>query len=205
VQPFLHDRLQRLSELLDAGSTALRTCSRDELTAADVVGDLLAQAADRYAALGLHVEENAVLALSAELQAARRGVVLATGERTSRRRELERTVALRVLVQALDRLRDAVRRDQDRLAAARESLAPVVVYALQSGLVAPLQDGDDAGRAAEVRWRALTDDATTRPIVLQLLTGVSAADALLVLLDLLEAVAPVPAPSARPVAPSQRS
>ena len=205
MQPFLHDRLQRLSDLLDAGSTALRTCSRDELAAADVVGDLLAQAAERYAALGLHVEENEVLALSAELQAARRGVVLATGERTtSRRRELGRTVALRVLVQGLDRLRDAVRRDRDRLADARESLAPVVVYALQSGLIAPLQDEGDVGRSAEVRWRALTDDATTRPAALQLLTAISAADALLVLLDLLEAVAPSTA-ATRLVAPSQRS
>ena len=109
-----------------------------------------------------------------------------------------------MLVQGLDRLRDAVRRDRDRLADARESLAPVVVYALQSGLIAPLQDEGDAGRSAEVRWRALTDDATTRPAALQLLTAISAADALLVLLDLLEAVAPSTA-ATRLVAPSQRS
>lgn len=209
MQPFLHDRLQRLADLLDAGSSALRTCSSDELGAADVVVHHLDTAADCYRALGLRVEENEVLALLAELRAAQRGVVLATGERvTSRRRDLERTVAVRVLVQSLDRLRDDVSRDEARLRTAREQLAPVVVYAVQSGLVDPLHDDDDAGRAAETRWRTLCDDATTRPAALQLLTSISAADALLVLLDLLAAIAsptPVtPAPRAhrdRPVAP----
>jgi hypothetical protein len=200
VQPFLHDRLQRLVDLLDAGSSALRTCSHDDLRAADVVGHYLDTAADRYRALGLQVEENEVLTLSVELEAAKRGVVLATGERlTSRRRDLERTVAVRVLVQSLDRLRNDVSRDDDRLRTAREQLAPVVVYAVQSGLVAPLKDDDDPGPAAEGRWRALCEDATTRPAALQLLTSISAADALLVLLDLLDAIA---APA--PVAPRPR-
>jgi hypothetical protein len=197
VQPFLHDRLQRLSDLLDAGSGALRTCSHDELGAAEVVAQFLGAAAERYRALGLQVEENEVLALSAELQAARRGLVLATGERiTSRRRDLERTVAVRVLVQSLDRLREAVSRDTDRLRSAREQLAPVVVFALQNGLVTPLDDGEDDGRAAELRWRAVCEDATTRPAALQLLTSTSTADAVLVLLDLLHAVVP-PTPAQR--------
>lgn len=201
MQPFLHDRLQRLSSLLDAGSDALRTCSRDELTAGDVVSDFLDAAGERYRALGLQVEQNEVLALGAELEAARRGLVLATGERvTSRRRDLERAVALRVLVHTLGRLRDAVSRDVDRLRSARDQLAPVVVYALQGGLITLLQDEEDAGRAAELRWRVVSEDATTRPTALQVLTGISAADALLLLLDLLEAVAP-----ADPVAPLPRS
>lgn len=191
MQPFLHDRLQRLSDLLDAGSGALRACSHDDLAAGDVVATFLATAAERYRALGLQLEENEVLALSAELQAARRGLVLATGERvTSRRRDLERTVALRVIVQSLDRLRGAVGRDADRLRSAREQLAPVVVHALQHGLVPLLDDREDEGRAAEVRWRAVCEDPTTRPAALQLLTSVSTADAVLVLLDLLHAVVP---------------
>ncbi len=191
MQPFLHDRLQRLSDLLEAGSRALRTCARDELAAADVVGPFLTAAADAYGGLGLQAEQNEVLALGAELQAARRGLVLATGERVaSRRRDLERAVALRVLVAGLDRLRAGVRSDAEHLRAAREQLAPVVVYALQSGLVEPLQDGDDVGRAAERRWRAVSEDHSTRPTALQVLTGVSAADAVLLLLDLLQAVAP---------------
>lgn len=200
MQPFLHDRVQRLADLLEVGSSALRTCSSDELRTADVVGQYLGSAADRYRDLGLQVEENEVLALSAELEAARRGVVLATSERvTSRRRELERTVAVRVLVQSLDRLRDDVGRDGERLRAAREHLAPVVVYAVQSGLVSPLHDGDEPGHAAEDRWRVLCGDATTRPAALQLLTSVSAADALLVLLDLLASIgSPVPAAPADP-------
>lgn len=198
-QPFLHDRLQQLVALLADGSAALRACCEDGPGAVDVVVDFLATAAARYRDLGLQLEENEALALTAELRAARRGLLLLTAERvTSRRRDVERTVALRVLTQGLSRLREDVSKDEQRLAAAREQLAPVVVYAVHSGLVATLRDGEDPGSAAEARWRDLCADDTTRQTALHLLTIVSAADVLLVLLDLLNALAPPASVTPRP-------
>ncbi len=105
--PFLHDRVQRLSDVLQTGSAALRVCSADDVAVTDAVLQYLGTAEDSYRSLGLDIEENEVLALRAELEAARRGVILATQERvTSRRRSHERIVAGRVLLQSLGRLRD---------------------------------------------------------------------------------------------------
>lgn len=194
MQPFLAARTQRLRDLLEQGSDALRTSAGEAVDGADVE-HFLTGASEVYRALDFPVPENEVLALRAELLAARRGVVLTTGERlTTRRREFERTVALRVLTHSLERVRELLVRDEGRLHAAREQLAPMVVYALQKDLITPIADGEDEGAASEARWRVLLNHPDTRAAAQQLLASTSAGDAVILLSDLLRAVADPPGP-----------
>lgn len=189
MQPFLHDRVQRLGELLASSGVGLRAYATSEPTLPTLVAGFLTSAAQTYGALSLHVAENEMLALHAELVAARRRVTPASPEQVpSRRRELERSVALRVLLQSADRLRTDMGRDQERLRVARDQLAPVVVYALQNRLI-ELAEVPDDGESAAQKWSVLCAHAETQPATQQVLATTSSHDCVLLVLDLLTAIA----------------
>jgi hypothetical protein len=187
VQPFIHERIQRFDQLLSTASAALRAYNDAELESANVVAALLAETSVAYGAMGDAAAENEMLGLQAQLVSARRGVNPMTLERVTRRRELERAAALRVLLVSGERLRadqDQLRR---RLRDAREQLAPMVVYSLQKGLTSV--NGQPPTQAdLEHLWRALLDDPESQASARHLAMSVSTHDLLLLLADLLESV-----------------
>jgi hypothetical protein len=108
--------------------------------------------------MGRAEAENEMLALKAQLTSAHRGVNPLTSERvTSRRRELERSVALRGLLMSIERLRTDVSQLRQRLQETCEQLAPLAVYAIQKGLVTLGDDGPSQAQLEEL-WRSLLDD-----------------------------------------------
>jgi hypothetical protein len=188
VQPFLHERLQRVERLLAASSDALRAYNEHDLQTATIVGDLLAEAGETYRVMGRAEAENEMLALKAQLTSARRGVDPVTLERAAtRRRELERSVALRALLASGERLRADHDQIRQRLQETREQLGPMVVYALQKGLIS-LGQGVASQADLEQLWRSLLDDPESQAAARHLGMSVVTFDLLLLLADLLEAV-----------------
>jgi hypothetical protein len=101
-----------------------------------VVVTFLDDATALYHRLGSAEAENEMLALKAQFAAARGGVHPLTLERvTSRRREMERSIALRVLLVSADRLRTDCAEVRQTLATTRDRLAPLALYAFQKGLL----------------------------------------------------------------------
>lgn len=186
MRPFLHDRLQRYERLLATSTAALRAYSDHDLDLAGTVVAALDEAAERYRSFGQAAGENELLALRAQFAAAREGVDPLTSQRvTGRRRELERTVALRVLLVAAERLRadhDAV---QQTLTRTREQLAPLAVYALHKGLLVPGPDGTLTQADLERLWAGLLDDPETAATARRTALEVAGVDVVLVLADLL--------------------
>jgi hypothetical protein len=185
VQPFLHERVRRFDQLLSAASAALRAYNDLDLETASIVAGVLAETSAAYQAMGDTAAENEMLGLQAQLASARRGLDPMTLERTTRRRELERAVALRVLLIGGERLRSDHGRLQQRLRETREQLAPMVVHALQKGLASatgPMPTQADL----EHLWRALLDDPEAQASARHLAMSVGTHDLLLLLADLLE-------------------
>jgi hypothetical protein len=188
VQPFLHDRLQRYERLLDASSDAFRAFNDHDLRTATIIDGVLTQAGEAYRAMGRAEAENEMLALKAQLTSAHRGVNPLTSERvTSRRRELERSVALRALLMSSERLRTDVSQLRQRLQETREQLAPMAVYAMQKGLVTLGDDGPSQAQLEEL-WRSLLDDPESQLAARHLGMSVASYDIVLLLADLLDAL-----------------
>jgi hypothetical protein len=186
VLPFLHDRQTRCAELLDGSTAALRAYSARDLGTSEAVHGFLDSAAQEYRALGLSSGENELVGLLAQFTSAREGVNPVTSERVSlRRREMERSVALRVLEIAAERIRTDHASVGARLEQAREQLAPLVVHALGAGLVTPAADGTLTQSDLEQTWLRLLNDPETASAARLIAMHISAADVLLLIADLL--------------------
>ncbi len=184
MQPFLHDRLQHIEDLLDASSEALRAYGERDLGYADRVGDLLDRVASEYAAMGRADAENDVRALGAMLAAARQGIDALTSERLDgRRREFERSVALRGLLSSGERLRADYAQARETLAEAREQLVPLLLFAVGKGLV-PAGAGELTQTELEQLWQALNADPDSRAAAQAVAAKVSGPDVLILLADL---------------------
>jgi hypothetical protein len=184
VQPFLHDRLQRLEDLLDASSEALRSYGERDLGYADHVADLLDRVAFEYAGMGRADAENDVRALGAMLAAAHQGIDALTSERLDgRRREFERSVALRGLLSSGERLRTDYAQARETLAEAREQLVPLLLFAVGKGLV-PAGAGELTQTELEQLWQALSADPDSRAAAQSVAAKVSGPDVLILLADL---------------------
>jgi hypothetical protein len=190
MPPFLHRRLSDLEGLLRSSADALQA-SVDG--APSLVGTVLAHlegAAAVYEHLGIPDAQNQMVALTAQLAQARGGINPLTLERvTTYRRALQRTVALHVLQAGSERLRADYADVRAALAALRERLTPLALYAVEKGLTPP-----DPGRRLtqaelEAVWHALGEDPTSRPATREVAAGAATADILLALGDLLESVA----------------
>lgn len=185
MQPFLHDRVNRFEALLESSTSAMRAYVGNDLGYADVVGDHLDGAADAYRQMSSPDAENALRALAAELAAARRGVDAPSATRVeTRRREFERSVALRSLLAAGERLRDDLGAAQRSLTEAREQLAPVVVFALDHGLM-PAGFGAPTQDELEKLWQAILQRPESRGTAQMLAMRLSQPDLVLLLADLL--------------------
>lgn len=184
MQPLHHDRLQRFEDLLEVSSEAMRSYSDAELGYADSVGDFLARAGAEYSSMGLADAENTMRALHAELVSARRGVNALTSERvTGRRREFERSVALRGLLQSAERLRADCASTREVLAETRESLIPVLLFAIEKGLV-PTREGELSQAELEQAWKLLLAHPESRTAARMLAMKVSSPDIVILLGDL---------------------
>lgn len=135
--PFLHDRLQRLETLLARCSAVLQTYNRFDLDLAPALTTLLDEATTTYRALNRSSTENRLLALKAEFLTAERGMNPLTLERpATHRREMARAIALRVLQQCSEQMRSDCDDDRRQLADATQQLRPLLLLALQKGLLA---------------------------------------------------------------------
>lgn len=183
---FLHDRQDRLETLLGASTSALRTHTARDLGTAQVVSAFLDDSAAQYRTLGLSSGENELVGLLAQFTSAREGVDPLTSQRvTTRRREMERGVALRVLLIAAERLRTDLAADRAVLDGSREQLAPLVLHALAHGMVVPGPDGAIAQDGLEQMWRRLLNDEQTASTARLVAMQVAAPDVLLLLAGLL--------------------
>ena len=203
MQPFLHQRLQALAGLQAASSAMLAKYNRLDLDLAPALSAFLDQAVQGYRALGLASAENRLLALQAQTVSAAQGTHPDTLERVaSHRRELQRAVALRVLQHSAEQLRGDIERDQRQLDDTRAQLRPMVLLALQLGLVTLRGRQPPALARLETLWRAMLAHADLQLAARQLAMQASVHDVLLLLAGLVEAargsVPPRMVPPAQP-------
>ena len=182
--PFLHDRLQRLDDLLESSSEAMRAYTDRDLGYSDRVAALLERVGTEYAAMGRADAENDVRALGAMLAAARQGIDALSSERVNgRRREFERSVALRGLLSSGERLRADHSEVQQTLTQAREQLVPLLLFAVGRGLVPP-GAGELTQDELEHLWQALVIDPESRAAAQSVATRIAAPDVLILLGEL---------------------
>jgi hypothetical protein len=185
VQPFLHDRLRRLDQLLEK-NTALLVKHRDrDWDLGPAVEAFFGDAVASLKSLGLTAVENELASLMAQFHSAREGTHPFTLQPiTTRRRTMERAVALHVLTAAGERLRSESGRGHQQLEDGRAQARALVLNALARGV---LQPGDlplvDA-QAAEALWRRLLAHGELHLAARQLAMLLHAADITLLLFDL---------------------
>ena len=187
--PFLHDRRARYERLLESSTGVLRAYTARDLGYADAVTSFLDLAAREYDTMGLSDGENELVGLLAQFTTAREGVDPMTSERvTMRRREMERGVALRVLMIAAERVRNDLASTRATLERAREELAPLVLHAMGVGLSTPGLDGSLTQSDLEQTWLRLLNDPDAAPTARRIAMQLSAPDVLLLLADLLSSL-----------------
>ena len=189
--PFLHDRLRATEALLAASSLVLAKHNRLDLDLAPALTAFLDQAIAGYRALSRTSGENQLLALQAEFVSASHGVNPMTLERVaSHRREMQRAIALRVLQRSAEQLRVDLERDAMLLADAGAQLRPIVLAALQKGLVRPRPGKPMTQAQIDELWRAVLSDADLSLAARQVAMQVSVYDIQLLLADLIDAATP---------------
>ena len=189
--PFLHDRLRATEALLASSSQVLAKHNRLDLDLAPALTAFLDQAIASYRTLNRASEENQLLALQAEFVCATHGVNPLTLERvTSHRREMQRAVALRVLQRSGEQLRADLERDAKLLADASAQLRPIVLAAMQKGLLRPRPGRPMSQVQIERLWRAVLNEPDLALAARQLAMQVSVYDIQLLLADLIDAATP---------------
>ena len=189
--PFLHDRLRAAEALLASSSQVLAKHNRLDLDLAPALTAFLDQAIASYRTLNRASEENQLLALQAEFVCATHGVNPLTLERvTSHRREMQRAVALRVLQRSGEQLRADLERDAKLLADASAQLRPIVLAAMQKGLLRPRPGRPMSQVQIERLWRAVLNEPDLALAARQLAMQVSVYDIQLLLADLIDAATP---------------
>ncbi|MBL8350547.1 MAG: hypothetical protein JNL87_09545 [Burkholderiaceae bacterium] len=188
MQPFLHGRLQSLERLLARASEVLAKYNRLDLDLAPALTGFLDDAIATQRALQRGPAENELLALKAQFVAAEHGVHPVTLERaTGHRRELVRGVALRVLQQSAEQLRNDIARDRQRLDEASVQLRPIVLLAFRQGLITSRTRRPMSNARLETLWRDLLREPDVALAARQLAMQLSLHDILLLLADLVDA------------------
>jgi hypothetical protein len=187
--PFLHQRRTELHRLLQSGDEALRACTA---RAPDLIAVVFAHVGDAgasYEGLSMPDATNHMLGLAAQAAEARDGIDPFTRERVAvRRREMQRTVSLVVLLDSGQRLR-ADWAEADRLIEElRERLVPLALFAVQRSMVSRHVGRDLTQAELEVVWKALCNDPESQPVARQVSTSAGPADIVLVLGELLESI-----------------
>jgi len=182
VQTFLHDRLRKLEALLLRSSQVLTKYNQLDLDLAAALSGFLEEGIALHRALQLTRTENALLALQAQFVSAEQGTHPDTLLRsTGHRRELVRSIALRVLQHSAELLRNSTAEDRQRLDEASGQLRPLVLLALRDGMV-PLHNSRRVSqRALQRLWTALLQASDSALAARQLAMQCSVYDILLLL------------------------
>ena len=129
-----------------------------------------------------------MLALQAEFVSAGQGVNPMTLERvTSHRREMQRAIALRVLQRSAEQLRADLERDARGLADAGAQLRPLLLAAMQKGLVRPRRGKPMSQAQFHRLWRAVLGEPDLALAARQVAMQLSVYDIHLLLADLIDA------------------
>lgn len=191
MQAFVHDRLQKLQQLLAHSSAVLAKYNRLDLDLASAVGGFLDEAIAVHQQLQRPSVENALLALKAQFVSAEHGTHPDTLVRsTGHRRELLRAIALRVLQHSAEQLRNDIAQDQQRLLDATRQLQPLVLLALRDGLFVQPRGRRLSQRRLQLLWQALLQAPDSALAARQLAMQVSVYDIVLLLGELVQAAAP---------------
>ncbi len=186
--PFLHERLRATEALLAASSEVLAKHNRLDLDLAPALTAFLDRAIAGYRALNRSSGENQLLALQAEFVSAGQGVNPMTLERvTSHRREMQRAIALRVLQRSAEQLRADLERDARGLADAGAQLRPLLLAAMQKGLVRPRRGKPMSQAQFHRLWRAVLGEPDLALAARQVAMQLSVYDIHLLLADLIDA------------------
>lgn len=191
--PFLHERLQRLRRLLEGSNAALVKYNELDLDLAAALTAWLDEAVAVYRDLGRTEVENRLLALKAGFVSAQHGVHPQRLEVVrGHRRTLQRTIALHALQEGAEQVRADHRLDEQALAQGKEELVPLVLTALEQGLLAEALDGAPNQARLQEQWQRLLRAPATRLAARHVAMRLNATDILLLLEDVL-AAALVPA------------
>ncbi len=203
MQAFVHDRLQKLQQLLAHSSVVLAKYNRLDLDLASAVGGFLDDAITVHQRLQRLSVENALLALKAQFVSAEHGTHPDTLLRsTGHRRELMRAITLRVLQHSAEQLRNDIAADEQRLLDATRQLQPLVLLALRDGMLANIRSRRISQRRLQRLWQALLQAPDSALAARQLAMQISIYDILLLLGELLQLVMP---PAQPPKSLSQKS
>lgn len=188
MQTFLHERLQTLQRLLARSSEVLAKYNRLDLDLAVALTDFVDEAIAGSHALGRAQLENQLLALQAQFVSAQQGTHPMTLERAvGHRRELQRSVALHVLQRSAELLRADIVLDGQALDAGRALLRPIVLAAIQQGLV-DTQAGTPPGQPElEALWSRLLKSPDLHLAARQLAMQLGVYDIQLLLAELIQA------------------
>ncbi len=191
MQAFVHERLRVLQRLQARSSEVLAKYNRLDLDLATALTDLLDEAIAGFHALGRASNENQLLALKAQFVSAQQGTHPITLERvTGHRRELQRAIALQVLLRSAELLRADIARDSQALDDARGQLRTIVLLALREGLLPLKARRPPSQRQLDTLWRNLLRAPDIQLAARQLAMQLSAYDIQLLLAELILALQP---------------
>lgn len=184
---FRHGQRRTYGLLLDQSNAVLSAYIAAELGLQTRLGDFLEVAVTCYREAGRAERENALLALHAELAGAGRGIDPMTFEPiTTRRGAAVRAVCLRVLKESAALLRADMVELDGALASLRAQLLPIVLAAMQRGLIDQAGPPPDAAML-DAAWRQLRADGDIGLAARQAQMQASIHDIHLVLGDLIAA------------------
>jgi hypothetical protein len=183
MRPFLHGRLAKWRRLLELSSATLAKYNQLDLDLAPALTAYLNDAIATYHALERVEAENRLLAAKARFVTAQQGVdPLRYEPVTTRRRSMQRTVALHVLQESSEQVRFDHLTDRQALEQGLEDLRPLVLVARERGWV-PLPPYDQV--ALEVLWRRIQSEPETGTTARSFDLRLHVADVLLLLEQLL--------------------
>lgn len=191
MQPFRHDRLARLTHLLQQANAVLRKYNSADLDLPQAVTGFLDEAVASYAALGLASGENTLLTLHAQFVSAQGGTNPISLEQVkSHRRSMARTIALHVLQQASNLLQTDAAELQKSLADTRLLLTAVVLNAAERNLIVADFPTDPSLQQLGSLWTALAGDTELKAAAHRVALLASPTDILLLLGELLKELRP---------------
>ena len=156
---FLHGRVQKLLHLMAGCNDLLKNFIDQDLGVDAALAKFLGAAATGYGNFGRKDVEGKILLLLAELSAVRRGIDPITYQRiSSRRRELASAFSLKALQITSRQISSDLEQDENELQAGRALLTPLILAALQRGLIP--DPATTAGNTAAIQalWREFLID-----------------------------------------------
>jgi hypothetical protein len=188
VLPFLHNQLQQLLQLLEHSSIVLKKYNQFDLDLSESLIGFLDGAITTYQALNLPTIENEMLLLKAQFVSAQHGTHPLTLERVNtHKRELIRAITLRLLQQSSLQLRTAIERAEDTLNEGRAQLRPLVLLAMQKGLITQNLSKEVSQQQLDDLWRGLLNEPDLQLAARQISMQLSPYDIQLLLAELINA------------------